>query len=66
MTKITITKKCPFCKKDNSVQVTDIDLQQWQNGRLIQNAFPYLSVDDREIIKTGICSSCWDSQFNDQ
>jgi len=61
--KITITKKCPFCKNDNSVQVRDGDIQRWENGELIQNAFPYLNADQREILKTGICDPCWNATF---
>jgi len=26
---------------------------------LVQNAFPDFDADQREIVKTGICSKCW-------
>lgn len=35
----------------------------WENGTLIQDAFPTLSVDLREFIMTGITSEEWDSLF---
>lgn len=39
------------------------DAQRWVNGELIQNAFPYLNADQREILKTGIDSESWDEMF---
>jgi hypothetical protein len=35
----------------------------WQNGALIQYAFPKLSSDEREFIKTGITRDQWDEIF---
>jgi len=39
------------------------DAQRWINGELIQVAFPYLSADDREILKTGIDAQDWETMF---
>jgi len=39
------------------------DAQRWINGELIQVAFPYLTADDREILKTGIDAEEWDRLF---
>lgn len=33
----------------------------WRAGTLIQDAFPTLSADDREFIKTGITPEQWDN-----
>ena len=46
-------------------RVQEIDVEQWQidhwkAGELLQNAFPNLSTDEREFIKTGITPSEWD------
>jgi len=44
--------------------VTRLDeAQRWVNGESIQNCFPYLSADQREILKTGIDSESWDRMF---
>jgi len=40
------------------------DANEWVNGGLIQNCFPYLSADDREILMTGIDSKTWDEMFS--
>jgi len=39
------------------------DAQRWVNGELIQNCFPYLNADQREILKTGIDSQSWEEMF---
>ena len=61
--KITIKRICPLCKKENSVTVEKRDYERWRAGTLIQNAFPYLKPDEREILKSGICNSCWGKIF---
>jgi len=40
------------------------DAQRWVNGELIQNCFPYLNADQREILKTGIDSQSWEEMFD--
>lgn len=40
------------------------DYHDWISGdKPIQDAFPYLSSDDREFLKTGITSEEWDQMF---
>ena len=39
--------------------ITDDQLSRWHSGTLIQDAFPQLSVDDREFLKTGITADEW-------
>ena len=57
-------KKCPMCKTMNYVEVNTEDVAIWEEGsRDIQDTFPYLSADDREILVTGICTKCWDKCF---
>ena len=64
---LTITTTCPFCGKENYVEVDFDDFMNWtENNVLIQDAFPYLSADERELIKTGICSKCWDDMFGNE
>ena len=60
---IRLTTSCPFCGKTASVWVNEIDYLDWQDGELVQNAFPYLSADEREMLISGICPTCWDGMF---
>lgn len=54
---------CPMCKTESYVMVGATDYANWQNGELAQNAFPYLSLNDRERLISGICPKCWDKMF---
>jgi len=64
--KTIINRSCPFCSKSSSIEVNTSDFHRWRNGELIQNSFPYLNADQREIIQTGICVPCWDTTFADE
>jgi hypothetical protein len=47
------------------IDVTPEELKAWENGNmLIQVAFPNLSVDAREFIKTGITTAEWNDLFS--
>lgn len=61
---VKITKTCPFCNNENSVSVYQSQIDNRNNGALIQDAFPDKSATEREILKTGICGTCWDETFN--
>lgn len=41
------------------LDVTQAQLVAYEDGALLQDAFPQLSADDREFIKTGISSLEW-------
>lgn len=60
-----ITRTCPFTGNVNTLEinVTQEQLNSWENGELIQNAMPNLSSDEREFIKTGITSEQWENLF---
>ena len=60
-----INTTCPFCGKTTPVQIRRVaDYRAWQDGELAQNAFPYLSADEREMLISGICPTCWDNMFD--
>jgi hypothetical protein len=61
--KVPVENTCPFCGDKNTVMVEAQDFMDWRNGKLAQDAFDYLSPDEREIIISGVCSSCWDATF---
>jgi hypothetical protein len=46
--------------------LTHADIQKWINGELIQNAMPYLTADQREILLTGLDQTSWDNLFSDE
>lgn len=55
---------CPFCGHAHEVAVNEDDYFSWKfDGALVQNAFPYLSADEREMLISGICPTCWENTF---
>lgn len=63
MNMITVEKMCRECQKNVKLQVHKQDFIAYQNGAFVQNAFPYLSDGDRELLVSGICSNCFDEMF---
>ena len=59
----TISRTCPLCGKDSSISVDSGSLYLYNQGAMIQDAFPDATADIRETIKTGIHGKCWDSMF---
>lgn len=54
---------CFYCNEQNVIIVNVHDLTFWQSGEFIQNAFPYLNPNQRELINTGIHPECWEKIF---
>ena len=57
---------CNHCEYAENILVHGQHFTDWADGELIQNAFPYLSDDQRELIMTSTCGKCFDkmSQFH--
>lgn len=53
------TPVCVMCMKHSTVKVSSSGYTLWKAGMHIQNAFPNLSSDEREMLMTGIHSKCW-------
>lgn len=58
-----IQKTCVLCKTVHRIEVPAEDVQKWRQGMLIQDAMPYLSADQRELLISGTCRECWDMMF---
>ena len=59
----TVVTCCPFCGKAHEIAVNEMDYLDWQDGKLAQDAFPYLSASDREMLISGIDEDCWNGMF---
>ena len=60
---MTIEIACPFCGRTTGIEVKEEDYVRWQMGALAQEAFPYLSPSEREVLISGMCFRCQDSIF---
>ncbi len=64
MKNMSILTICPFCGTEATIKVSASDYLEYLEGTLVQNAFPYLSADEREALISGICSKCWENTFS--
>lgn len=62
-----ITPGCFKCGKTGELKMpSDIyfaGIKKWEQGALIQDAFPTLNAEEREQIMTGIHPECWKAIF---
>lgn len=60
-----ITKRSMFTGsiRSKELPVTEEQLKAWQDGALIHEAMPHLSVADREFIMTGVTEAEWEQSF---
>lgn len=62
----TIVKRCIMCRTKHTLEVSTAGYRQWQEGVLIQRAMPMLTDDQRELLISGICGSCFDKTFEEE
>ena len=58
-----IETTCPICHEAHTVMVYSDDFYAWKHGKNAQDAFGYLSAEEREMLISGICPSCWDEMM---
>lgn len=63
-----VTKRNIFTGQERSLDldVTQEQLNRWNNGELIQKVFPHLSIDEREFLMTGIIGEEWNELMEDE
>ena len=65
--KFEISIRCPICGKYHSVFVEKEDYHKWLEGNShVQDVFPYLKAEDREILISGVCPKCWNNIFPEE
>lgn len=57
------TKPCPVCGETSVLTVSDYALRRWKAGGLIQNCFPDMPLNKRELMISGTHDSCWEKLF---
>jgi len=62
----SVTVPCPSCGVGTHITVNRAAFRKWQAGELIQDAMPYLSVDERETLITGLCTPCSDIVYEEE
>lgn len=54
---------CRLCDTVHDLTVNVEGFVSWQAGEFIQEALPELDADDRELLISGTCPTCWDKMF---
>ncbi len=61
-----VTVKCPHCGQQFSKEFDTTKVNRVMAGELVQDVFPELSADDRELFFIShICGDCWDEIFDE-
>lgn len=56
--------QCRMCGMTYSIMYNREDMISWFSGEeFVQDAMPYLSASERELLISGTCGSCFDSLF---
>lgn len=59
-----ITRTCRMCSGIVTMEVDEEHYDNYQKGAAtIQECLPELTADEREIIISGICGTCFDQTF---
>ena len=67
-----ISKTCPFCSKQAQVTVEKERFIQWKRAgdddpmRFVQNSFPDLTIEQREMLISGTHPECWDKFMGEE
>ena len=65
LTDDNLQAQCVRCKDTHVLMVSNHDLKRWEGGELIQDAMPYLSAGERELLISGICETCFDKMYGE-
>lgn len=57
---------CNHCGYAENILVHECDYIAWHNGVFIQDAFPYLSADQRELMISNTCGNCFEMFFGEE
>jgi len=63
---IVKTKPCVVCGNYELWSLDRGAVERWQAGELIQDAFPDMSINDREIMISGTHPECWNKLFGEE
>ena len=66
--KIKVTEQCACCGANVELEVYEEDYIEFKTTprtqrRFVQDIFPYLTPQDREMFISGVCPTCWEDMF---
>lgn len=57
---------CQLCGETKTVNCTQEQYNKWKAGELIQRAMPNVPPDERELLISGTCGTCFDNMFPEE
>lgn len=66
---IEVTEQCCMCGANVPLKVYQKDYEEFKynpHRRHIQDIFPYLTNEDREMFISQVCPVCWNDMFSDE
>ena len=58
--------RCYTCGEDHTIIAEKQDIISWMTGaKYIQDALPYLSAADRELLISNTCDKCWKELYGE-
>lgn len=59
-------KTCRWCAYESVIYMTEIQYEKWYNqDSYVQDIFPHVSKEEREILISGTHPICWNEMFVD-
>lgn len=65
MQTFAVEVRCVACGGVEYIYVEPMDYVRWTSGQHAQDAFPYLTDDEREALITSMCLDCIDEMYSD-
>lgn len=64
---IFVKAVCKMCRKEEVYAVKEEDFSRWTRKLIhAQEAFPYLTPGEREMLISGTCDACWKVLFKEE
>ena len=60
------TRACCMCGKSSTLLLDSMSFAAWKSGVYVQDAFPTMNADQRELLITGVHPECWNVLFPDE
>lgn len=60
------TPACQACTKTSEFTLDDEKVSRWQAGAYIQDVWPEMTMNDRELIISGTHPKCWEELFAEE
>jgi len=61
-----LVRECRFCGGVTVIYVEQDRYVKWRNGGLVQDVWPELSPQGREMLVTGTHAECWNEMFPEE